>query len=115
MQTPSLFYKNVGAWIKKERLIKGKTQTQIAKVLNVTFQQVQKYEKASNNLNLHFFIKLCEYFDRDIARVVSDCKDNLFLPEELVKQGYITVTHEEISKDPNLNLSPTHWIEKKGE
>ena len=34
---------------------------------------------------------------------------------ELIKQGYITVSTEEVSKDPNINLSANYWIEKKSE
>jgi len=115
MQSIAMFYKNIGAWIKKERLEKKQTQTNLSKVLGVTFQQIQKYEKASNQLNLHYFMKLCDHFGKDYTQVLSNCKDNLFLPEELIKQGYITVSTEEISKDPNINLSANYWIEKKSE
>ena len=114
-QTSTMFYKNIGAWVKKERLFNNKTQTDIGKVLNVTFQQIQKYENANNHLNLEFFVRLCEYFKQDISTVVSNCRDNLYLPEELVKQGYITVSSEEIAKDPNVNLSAKYWIGKESE
>ena len=56
-----------------------------------------------------------EHFGDDLSRVISDCYDNLFLPEELVKQGYITVSSEEIAKDPTKRLDPKHWIQKKAD
>lgn len=113
-QTTTMFYKNVGAWLKTQRLLKKQTQTEIAEIIGVTFQQIQKYEKAKNKINLDFFVKLCDYFKVDTGLVISNCRDNLYLPDELVNQGYITVSTQEVSKEPNLNLSAKYWIDKKG-
>ena len=39
------FNKHLGEMLKKRRLALGLTQTKVAKAINVTFQQIQKYEK----------------------------------------------------------------------
>ena len=109
----SMFFKNVGAYIRSRRIQKKKTQTEIARVLNVTFQQIQKYEKGTNEIGLWYFAKLVEHFGDEISRVISDCNDNLFLPEELVKQGYISVSSEEVMKHPTKRLDPKYWLQKK--
>ena len=43
-----IFTKIVGLQLKKIRLMRGYTQTRVAKAINVTFQQIQKYEKGTN-------------------------------------------------------------------
>ena len=37
-----------------------------------------------------------------------------FFPTPMLP-NFTTVTHEEILQDKNLNLSPSHWIEKKND
>jgi transcriptional regulator with XRE-family HTH domain len=43
---PSVVDKHVGARLRAARLEAGKSQTQVAEALGVTFQQLQKYERA---------------------------------------------------------------------
>jgi len=52
----------IGLQIKKIRLIQKKTQTRVAKIVNVSFQQIQKYEKGSNLPNPITLLALSEYF-----------------------------------------------------
>jgi DNA-binding XRE family transcriptional regulator len=55
-----MFCKIFGIQLKKIRLIKGLTQTKLAKKINVTFQQIQKYEKGTNMVNPVKELKMCE-------------------------------------------------------
>jgi transcriptional regulator with XRE-family HTH domain len=41
------FNKHLGNKLKLRRLALGLTQTKVAKAINVTFQQIQKYEKGN--------------------------------------------------------------------
>jgi DNA-binding XRE family transcriptional regulator len=43
-----IFTKIVGLQLKKIRLMRGYTQTRVAKAINITFQQIQKYERGQN-------------------------------------------------------------------
>ena len=58
-----IFTKIVGLQLKKIRLIKGYTQTRVAKAINITFQQIQKYERGTNEVKSINLKKLSEYFD----------------------------------------------------
>lgn len=42
---------HIGQKLRKIRLEKGVTQEELGKLLNVTFQQVQKYETAANRIS----------------------------------------------------------------
>ena len=69
------FFDNLAAWMKSSRVTsKPKvTQTILANELSVTFQQVQKYEKPINEINLWNFIKCCDYFKEDYSAVIKMC------------------------------------------
>jgi DNA-binding XRE family transcriptional regulator len=58
-----IFTKIVGLQLKKIRLMRGFTQTRVAKAINITFQQIQKYEKGTNECKAINLKKLSEYFD----------------------------------------------------
>jgi DNA-binding XRE family transcriptional regulator len=45
-----IFTKIVGLQLKKIRLMRGYTQTKVAKAINITFQQIQKYERGKNEV-----------------------------------------------------------------
>jgi len=57
-----IFSKIVGLQLKKIRLMRGFTQTRVAKAVNVTFQQIQKFEKGKNSVSAIKIKKLSEYF-----------------------------------------------------
>ena len=61
-----IFDKIVGLQIRKIRLMRKKSQMRLAKALNVTFQQVQKYEKGKNCCSHKNLKKICEYLDISI-------------------------------------------------
>tara|TARA_R110002051_G_scaffold318935_1_gene402130 strand:- start:542 stop:925 length:384 start_codon:yes stop_codon:yes gene_type:complete len=58
-----IFTKIVGLQLKKIRLIKGYTQTRVAKAINITFQQIQKYERGTNEVKSINLKKLSEFFN----------------------------------------------------
>ena len=53
----------IGLQLKKIRLVNKMTQTRVSKVINVSFQQIQKYEKGSNLANPITLLALSEYFN----------------------------------------------------
>lgn len=57
------FHTEIGSRIRHLRQNAGVSQIEIAEVLGVTFQQVQKYEKGTNRLNGHSIKLLKEFFD----------------------------------------------------
>ncbi len=71
-----IYNKIVGLQIRKVRLMRGKTQSRVAKAIGVTFQQVQKYERGHNQCSLYNLDKLSEYFKVDIDFFIKPLEDN---------------------------------------
>ena len=95
---------------------RGMTQTVLANRISVTFQQVQKYEKGTNGTSSFRILQIAEA----LGIMVSDLFTFAYkdMPEILTyfedkKHKYTEVSIEEIAKEPNFNLSPKYWIEKK--
>ena len=65
-QNESIFHKCVGLRIRKRRLSLEMTQTEFAKLMNVTFQQVQKYEAGKNGISNVKLLILCENTHTDL-------------------------------------------------
>ena len=55
------FNKHLGNKLKLRRLALGLTQTKVAKAINVTFQQIQKYEKGANGISSLRLIQLSNF------------------------------------------------------
>ena len=77
------FNRHLGAKLRMRRLSLGLTQTKVAQAINVTFQQIQKYEKGTNGISslrimqLANFLKVpVVYFFEDYPEYNSDVKDN---------------------------------------
>ena len=66
------FNKHLGNKLKLRRLALGLTQTKVAKAINVTFQQIQKYEKASNKVSLFKLHKIAEYTQKPLGYFVPN-------------------------------------------
>ena len=66
IENQEIFSKVVGLQLKKIRLIRKKTQTRLANKIDVTFQQMQKYEKGTNECRLINLLKLSEYLGVDV-------------------------------------------------
>ena len=56
------FNKHLGNKLKLRRLALGLTQPKVAKAINVTFQQIQKYEKGANGMSATRFLQVCIFF-----------------------------------------------------
>jgi len=54
--------------LRKERRI---TQTELADAIGLTFQQIQKYEKARNRISASKLVQIAEIFEVNIAELFS--------------------------------------------
>ena len=57
---------HLGKKLRMRRLSLGLTQTKVAQAINVTFQQIQKYEKGTNKVPIDKLIMIAERTKRDI-------------------------------------------------
>ena len=53
----------------------GLTQTQVAKAINVTFQQIQKYEKGTNGVSSARLLQLANFLKVHIKYFFEDYQD----------------------------------------
>ena len=68
----SSFNKHLGAKLRMRRLSLGLTQTKVAKAINVTFQQIQKYEKGTNGVSSIRLLQLSNYLKVPIVYFFED-------------------------------------------
>ena len=55
------FNTHLGAQLRMRRLALGLTQTKVAQAINVTFQQIQKYEKGTNGISSWRIMQLSNF------------------------------------------------------
>ena len=84
-QNEKVLKKVFGLQLKKMRLMRGYTQTKVAKAINVTFQQIQKYEKGENAVSVHNELKLAEFLNCDRNYFIQPITDNGY--KFLTKRG----------------------------
>lgn len=60
---PSPIDVHVGARIRQRRLSLGMSQEKLGAALNLTFQQIQKYERGANRVGASRLYDLCRVFD----------------------------------------------------
>ncbi|MCB8835846.1 helix-turn-helix domain-containing protein [Aurantimonas sp. VKM B-3413] len=66
-QTEDAIDAAVGRCIRTFRLARGMSQADLARVLGVTFQQVQKYEKGTNRISASRLQQTAELFELPVA------------------------------------------------
>jgi len=83
------FNKHLGSQLRMRRLALGLTQTKVAQAINVTFQQIQKYEKVTNGISslrimqLANFLKVpVVYFFEDFPAYIGAGKGNVEQEED---------------------------------
>tara|TARA_B100000941_G_scaffold261634_1_gene213888 strand:+ start:938 stop:1309 length:372 start_codon:yes stop_codon:yes gene_type:complete len=91
------FNKHLGNKLKLRRLALGLTQTKVAKAINVTFQQIQKYEKGTNGVSSIRLLQLSNYLKVPISYFFEDFSEYL-LNLEKTKEGHLQVNYNFLSK-----------------
>ena len=71
----SKFNSHLGNKLKLRRLALGLTQTKVAKAINVTFQQIQKYEKGTNGVSSNRLMQLSQFLQVPIIYFFEDYKE----------------------------------------
>ena len=66
------FNKHLGAKLRMRRLALGLTQTKVAKAINVTFQQIQKYEKGTNGISSLRMMQLSNFLKVPVVYFFED-------------------------------------------
>ena len=118
------FNKHLGSKLKLRRLALGLTQTKVAKAINVTFQQIQKYEKGTNGvssirlLQLSNYLKVpINYFYEDFSEYLTNIEKSKEVPIT-VNYNFLVKLYSELNNDQKLkfykNLQSYNLISKTG-
>jgi transcriptional regulator with XRE-family HTH domain len=91
------FNKHLGSKLKLRRLALGLTQTKVAKAINVTFQQIQKYEKGTNGVSSIRLLQLSNYLKVPISYFFEDFSAYLINLEKS-KEGHMSVNYNFLAK-----------------
>ena len=105
------FNKHLGNKLKLRRLALGLTQTKVAKAINVTFQQIQKYEKGTNGVSSIRMLQLAHYLTVPVNYFFEDFSEYLINLDKS-KEGHIHINYNflvklysELNNDQKLKFS----------
>ncbi len=68
----SNFNSHLGSKLRMRRLALGLTQTKVAQAINVTFQQIQKYEKGTNGISSLRIMQLSTFLKVPVVYFFED-------------------------------------------
>ena len=116
------FNRHLGSKLRMRRLALGLTQTKVAQAINVTFQQIQKYEKGTNGISslrimqLANFLKVpVVYFYEDFASYEGEAYTNDAI--ENLNYSFLAKLFSGLSEDQKEKifqvLRNTRSLEKK--
>ena len=66
------FNQHLGSKLRMRRLSLGLTQTKVAQAINVTFQQIQKYEKGTNGISSLRIMQLANFLKVPVVFFFED-------------------------------------------
>ena len=91
------YNKHLGNMLKMRRLALGLTQTKVAKAINVTFQQIQKYEKGINGVSSVRLLQLSNYLKVPINYFFDNYEEYLNNTNK-TSEGYMSVNYNFLVK-----------------
>ena len=105
------FNKHLGNKLKIRRLSLSLTQTKVANAINVTFQQIQKYEKGTNGVSSIRLLQLSNYLKVPINYFFEDFSEYTINLEKS-KEGHLNVNYNflvriysELTNDQKIKFS----------
>ena len=119
------FNRHLGSKLRMRRLALGLTQTKVAQAINVTFQQIQKYEKGTNGISslrlmqLATFLKVpIVYFFEDYAAYTASSVDSVKVESEDLNYSFLAKLFASLSSQQKEKifqvLKNTRTLEKTG-
>ena len=91
------FNTHLGNMLKMRRLALGLTQTKVAKAINVTFQQIQKYEKGINGVSSVRLLQLSNYLKVPINYFFDNYTEYLNNTNK-VGENYMSINYDFLVK-----------------
>ena len=91
------FNVHLGGKLRLRRLALGLTQTKVAQAINVTFQQIQKYEKGTNGVSSIRLLQLSNYLKVPINYFFEDYSEYLINLEKS-QEGHMNINYNFLVK-----------------
>ena len=88
---------HLGKKLRMRRLSLGLTQTKVAQAINVTFQQIQKYEKGTNGVSSIRLLQLSNYLKVPINYFFEDFSEYLINAEKS-QEGHLNINYNFLVK-----------------
>ena len=110
------FNMHLGNKLKLRRLALGLTQTKVAKAINVTFQQIQKYEKGTNGVSSIRLLQLANYLKVPVNYFFEDFSEyltNLEKSQEtnkVINYNFLIKLYSELNEDQKIKFSKSLGI-----
>ena len=112
------FNNHLGKKLRMRRLSLGLTQTKVAQAINVTFQQIQKYEKGTNGVSSIRLLQLSNYLKVPINYFFEDFSEYLINLEKS-REGHMTVNYNflvklysELNEDQKIKFTKSIQFDK---
>ena len=105
------FNLHLGKKLRMRRLSLGLTQTKVAEAINVTFQQIQKYEKGTNGVSSIRLLQLSNYLKVPINYFFEDFSEYLINLEKSqeghmnVNYNFLVKLYSELNNDQKLKFT----------
>ena len=116
------FNRHLGSKLRMRRLALGLTQTKVAQAINVTFQQIQKYEKGTNGISSLRIMQLANFLKVQVVYFFEDYPGYQSKVEETTTEDmnysfltklFVTLSAQQKEKILQI-LSNTRIIQKTG-
>ncbi|WP_417585108.1 helix-turn-helix domain-containing protein [Nitrincola sp.] len=96
---------HVGKRLRELRMLKGLRQSQIAKLLGITFQQVQKYERGANRVSASRLYDVAEALGVPVSSFYDDIPPDLIGTS--IAQRSATITQSAVSREDPMQRRET--------
>ena len=111
---------HLGRKLRMRRLSLGLTQTKVAQAINVTFQQIQKYEKGTNGVSSIRLLQLANYLKVPVNYFFEDFSEYLINLERSqeghmnVNYNFLVKLYSELNNDQKLKFSKSLQVSNIG-
>ena len=92
------FNRHLGSKLRMRRLSLGLTQTKVAQAINVTFQQIQKYEKGTNGISSLRLMQLANFLEIPVLYFFEDYPGYLSLSVDSDKAESVDLNYSFLAR-----------------
>ena len=92
------FNRHLGSKLRMRRLSLGLTQTKVAQAINVTFQQIQKYEKGTNGISSLRLMQLANFLKVPVIYFFEDYSEYMGSSVDSDKEQAVDLNYSFLAK-----------------